>query len=327
MLFVWATGVARGLLEGVFSPPSPLVIGAHLAVLVGVFLLTDRKDQPLGRGRGVAVAGIALAATSAVLRTTSEAVDVWLIDFSAYLLALMLARGNVMLGIGGGATQVVMILAWGWATDQPFAGTVAMLSIPVLSYILGILWRVVLNWIVRAERAHRSERASAERESAAADAASRRFRRELEKVRAEVEPTLRSLHDGYEIDHAMVSRVSALEGAIRDRTFSPSLQHPRIARAAADARTRGVSIAMVADEIGPLTAVTESAATAIARAIDEMTEGSVVISVDPAHPAAVTVVTRGNATGRTTLTEAIEPPEDGELSEASRTDGPAARED
>jgi len=307
MVFVWSTGVVRGTLEGVFAPPAPLTVAAHIAVLAGVFLLTDRRDQPLGPGRGASLVAIALTATVAVVATTSAATDVWLLDFSTYLLALMLARGNVILAACAGAAQILIVVGWAVTTGQTFAGTLAMLTIPALSYVLGILWRVVLGWIVGAERAHRSERAGAERASAAADAARRRFRRELDRVRAEVEPTLRSIRDGEEIDPAMLTRVGVLEGAIRDRTFSPSLQHPRLDAAAADARARGVSVAMVADEIGPAATVTGEAAAGIARLIDEVPDGRVVISVDAADPTAVTVVTDGVVSGRTTLPEALRP--------------------
>ena len=96
---------------------------------------------------------------------------------------------------------------------------------------------------------------------------------------------------GHEIDEAMTTRMVVLEGAIRDRTFTPGLLHPRIDAAVAAARARGVSVAMVAEDIDPPMAVTDEAATAIGRLIDEVDDGSVVISARAADPATITVVT------------------------------------
>lgn len=308
MVFVWVTGVVRGQLEGVFATVAPALVGAHLAVLAGAILLTDRRDGPLARGRGAAVAAIALAATIAAVAATGTAADVWLLDFSAFLLALMLARGGVVAGGAGGAAQIVVVVGWAVATGQASAGTATMLAIPVLSYVLGVVWLVVLRGIVRAERAHRSETACAEREGAAAHAAGRRYERERQEVRAAAEPILRALRDGEPIDPAMTARVSVVEGAIRDRTFAPGLCHPVLAVAVAAARSRGVSVALLADDADGAGVVTDGAAARLARLVDAVTVGGVVIGVDSADPAAVTIVTRGGAEGRTTLRDAVRAP-------------------
>lgn len=305
MVFVWATGVARGLLEGVFNPPSPLTVGAHVAVLAGVFLLTDPRDRPLGRARAAGVAVIALAGTYAATTATDSAADVWLLDFSAYLLALMLARGNVGFGLAGGVAQVAYVVAWASASGQAAAGTVEMISIPVMSYILGVMWRVVLGWIVNAERAHRTERARGEREAAAAIAATELFRDELARVREEVTPSLEAIANGHSIDSDMLTRIAVLEGAIRDRTFTPRLQHPQIVEAAARARARGVRITMVAQDGPGRALISEAAAEQIARLIDTATSGSLIISSLPTEPGAINVVAHGESSSRTTLRDAI----------------------
>ncbi|MBN9192156.1 hypothetical protein [Microbacterium sp.] len=307
MVFVWTTGIARGLLEGVFSPPTVLVIAAHAAVLAGVFLLTAPSDRPLGRGRAAAVTAVALAATVVAVVTTTHAADVWLLDFSTYLLALMLARGNPAFGLAGGAGQVLFVVGWGTATAQPPSGIVAMLAIPMLSFVLGVVWRVVLRWIVARERAHRSEQARAERQAAAAEVATRRFRRELAEVRAEVLPVLAELRDGIPIDDDVHARVAVLEGTIRDRMRAPTLTHPLVTTAAAVARARGVRVALLAPASERPVRIDDDAAARIAAAVRDASDGSVVVSVGDADPTAVTIVTDGTRPGRTTVPDAVVP--------------------
>ncbi|WP_226531031.1 hypothetical protein [Microbacterium paraoxydans] len=307
MLFVWLTGGARGFIEGVFDQDLALVAGGYLLALIGVFLLTDPTDAPLGRARGTTLLVFALGATTAATVTTAEAGDVWLLDFSTYLLALMFVRGNPALGLGGGAAQVAIVLAWAVATEQPGVGVLSMLTIPLLSYLLGILWRIALRWIVRAERAHRSERARRNREAAAADAATEQYRSELATISAAVRPALRDVLGGVDIDAPFRSRVAALEGEIRDRIRARSLQHPAIVAAVSAARARGVVVTLIAPLAEASAGVTDAAAEAVADTVASVDGGALVISVAAGDGTTVSIVRDGNLSDAITLRGAVHP--------------------
>lgn len=308
MLFVWLTGGARGFIEGIFDQHLPLVAGGYLLALVGVFLLTDPADTPLGRARGTGLLVVALGATTAATVTTAEAGDVWLLDFSTYLLALMFVRGNPILGLGGGAAQATIVLIWALATAQPVAGVLSMLTIPLLSYLLGVLWRIALRWMVRAERAHRSERAKQDREAAAADAATEQFRSELAHISAAVRPTLRKIRDGADIDAPFNSRVTALEGEIRDRIRARSLQHPAIVAAVSAARARGVVVTLVAPLATASASVTDAAAEVIAHTVAGIDSGALVISVAAGDATTVSIVRDGDLADAISLRGAVRTP-------------------
>ncbi|MFF5624886.1 hypothetical protein ACFY5A_05935 [Microbacterium sp. NPDC012755] len=290
MVAVWASGVASGVLAGHFSPPRPLLMLAYLVALAGAVLLTDPRDRPLTGLRALSIPAATLSITLLVLIEGTAAKDVWLIDYAAYLVALQVARGNLVTGLSGTALQVAAVLIWAEIGGQDAGGVANMLAIPVSVAVLGLLWRGILRGMVGRERRHRSAAAESERMTRALDAASGDLQRELDAIRAQVSPTLRMLRDGGELTEEALTGIRILEGAIRDRIRSPRLQHPALNAAAAQARARAVSITMLSDAEDERV-LGDAAATRVAQLVTEAPSGATaVITVGGEQQDAVTVV-------------------------------------
>ncbi|MCK2037292.1 hypothetical protein KZC51_14250 [Microbacterium sp. SSW1-49] len=278
MIAVWCCGIAQGALEGLFSPPVPAYLLALLVVLAGAIVLTHRSDEPLRGVRAWAVPAATLAATVLMLSVLHEAGETWVIYFASYLVALQIGRGNPMIGGIGLGAQIALILGWGSLTGQTAAGMVDMLSIPIMSGVLGVIWRLTLRSIVARERAHRSEAAESARKAAAARAAAAQYRRELGAIAAEVQQVLERVRDADELDEDFLTELTMREGTIRDRIRSPRLHHPALADAAADARLRGVRVAVLGSHVPDAPRISDRTAAQVAAVLDGIADGSVVIS-------------------------------------------------
>ncbi|MGM1017518.1 MAG: hypothetical protein ACQEW8_08285 [Actinomycetota bacterium] len=291
LVFVWSCGLAQAVIDGRFTDQLALPLLAFAVALWGAIVLTWRQDRPLTGARAVAVPVAALIVTALALAISRSAEPVWLLDFAAYLLALQLARGNPVMGLGGGAAQVLTVSAWGAASGHAPEDIAAMLTIPLMAYVVGIIWRYVLRAIVRSERRHRSDAAESMRAENAARSAAEVVRRELDEVRRRVTPTLRLLRDGGELDDDVHVSVIVLEGSIRDRIRSPRLHHPLVDGAVTDARRRGITVTLLADEQSPSAArIGEQAAHALARLIADSTDREIVVSSTARRPDLIHVV-------------------------------------
>jgi hypothetical protein len=296
LVFVWTMGVAKGVIDGRFAHPDPLLMTAYAVALGGALVLTHPVDRPLSGIRAALVPIAALTVTALVLLADVPAQPEWLIDFSAYLLALLIARGNPVLGLGCGVVQVAGVVLWGIATGRPASGVTAMLAIAVMSYVLGIIWRMVLRGVVRQERAHRTEAAESDRRERAARAAAAQFQLDLEAIRDQAAPVLSRIARGDDLDPALLADISVLEGAIRDRVRSPRLRHPQLDEAVSRARRRGVRVTLLAD-VGT-----------VPRTIGDAAAGRIV-DILGRHPAARSVVVAAAAPESDELSVLVETPE------------------
>ncbi len=278
MIAVWCCGIAQGVIEGRFAPPAPAYLAALLVAVLGAIVLTYRSDEPLRGLRAWAVPAATLTTTALMLTVTSQADATWVIDFASYLVALQIGRGNTVIGGIGVVAQLALVVGWGALTGQPAAGIGAMVSIPIMSGIVGVIWRLTLRHMVARERAHRSEAAESARRGAAARAAAEQYRAELGAITREVEAVLERLRDADGIDDDFLTELTAREGTIRDRIRSPRLHHPAIADAAAVARRRGVRVAILANHVPDAPRISDRTAREVAAVLAGVAEGSVVIS-------------------------------------------------
>lgn len=278
MIAVWCCGIAQGVIEGRFAPPAPAYLAALLVAVLGAIVLTYRSDEPLRGLRAWAVPAATLTTTALMLTVVGEAEATWVIDFASYLVALQIGRGNTVIGGVGLTAQLALVVGWGVLTDQSASGIGAMVSIPIMSGIVGVIWRLTLRKMVARERAHRSEAAESARRGAAARAAAEQYRGELRAITREVEDVLERLRDADGIDEDFLTELTAREGTIRDRIRSPRLHHPAIAEAAAVARRRGVRVAILANHVPDAPRISDRSAREVAAVLAGVAEGSVVIS-------------------------------------------------
>jgi hypothetical protein len=290
MIAVWCCGIVQGVIEGRFAPPAPAYLAALLVAVLGAIVLTYRSDEPLRGLRAWAVPAATLTTTALMLTVVDQAGATWVIDFASYLVALQIGRGNPAIGGFGLAAQLALIVGWGSLTDQSASGIGAMVSIPIMSGIVGVIWRLTLRTMVARERAHRSEAAESARRGAAARAAAEQYRAELGAITREVEDVLERLRDADSIDEDFLTELTAREGTIRDRIRSPRLHHPAIADAAAVARRRGVRVAILANHVPDAPRISDRAAREVAAVLADVAEGSVVISSGAREVEALSVV-------------------------------------
>ncbi|WEK60276.1 MAG: hypothetical protein P0Y60_13240 [Candidatus Microbacterium colombiense] len=278
MIAVWCCGIAQGVVQGLFSPPAPAYLAALAVLLVGSIIITHRSDAPLQGWRAWAVPAATLVATALMLSVIDHAGEIWVVFFASYLVALEIGRGNPAIGGAGLGAQIALVVGWGVATDQPSDGIGAMISIPVMVGILGVIWRLTLRAMVARERAHRSKAAESVRRGAAARAAAEQYRQELAEITREVEGLLERVRDESRIDDDLITELTAREGVIRDRIRSPRLHHPDVADAAAVARMRGVRVAILASQAPGAPQISDRSAREVATILGGVAAGSVVIS-------------------------------------------------
>ncbi|WP_431075333.1 hypothetical protein [Microbacterium phyllosphaerae] len=295
LLFVWGCGVASGIIDGAFAPLHVGAIATYAALLIGAIILTYPQGGALDTGRACALWIIALGVTVAPMLLPAVPDGAWLAAFPAYLLGLMIARGNVVWGVTGNAVQALVFVLWAVSADGPLDSGLGLAATPVMTACTGLAWHFLLRSAVAREQVHRSEAARSALRAAIAKDAAATYRNDVERVRREASGSLTELHVGRPLDPAFRTEITALEGSIRDRIRSPSLQHPLVIDALDAARRRGVRVSVLVGAIfGPEERpVGLGAARELSALLATSTAGTVVISSDPRAPGIITVVLTG----------------------------------
>ena len=170
---------------------------------------------------------------------------VYLFDFASFLVALLIARGNPWHGAVGGAGMVLGGLAWGVSSGAPASVVGQLVALAVMSQVLGVLWRLVLRWVVRRERWHRSEAVQAQRDTAAARHATRLVEEELRQVRVIAQPILQRIAEGAPMSDDLRRDAAIVEGTVRDRLRAPAFRHPLLVEAIGRLRAQGADVTVV----------------------------------------------------------------------------------
>ncbi len=263
MATVWLLAVAWGLGTRGLAAVSVVDVAAYLCLLLGGIVLTSPTDEPLRPPQVALVAVCSVLTFGLTLLGQAPSGDSFLANLGAYLSALLIVRGNPVLG-GIGATAIILAGVW-WAesTGAPPATAVDLLAIPVVAFVVGFLWRRLLTGIVRMVGVHNDEAArSALRAEALAEAAETN-RREIAEVRRRVAPLLQRMARGEPLDAAGRVDLRVTEGAIRDWLRAPDLQDPALAAAIADLRRTGVHVLVLGADDEPLEPVLADALTAV----------------------------------------------------------------
>lgn len=292
LVFVWFTGVLSGFIQGYPDHDLPRVVLAYAVVLAGAVLLTTPGARPLPVWRAALVAAVPVVVAALALPQAHGSGDVWLIDIGGYLVGLLVARGNVVLGWIGLVAVAVEVVAGNVVLSGVDVDAAAILAKPVMAVIVGTVWRIVVAGMVRRERALRSASALAALESAALETATITSRAELDEILALVRPALDRIVDGSPLSDEERRQIVALEAQVRDRLRAPALSIPVIAGSAFAARLRGVEVVLLGDRSTGRNTVGGELGMRLAQLIDGMGAGRVSIRVNPAGRASdVTVVT------------------------------------
>ena len=105
LIAIWLLSLAWGIATGVFAELEPLDVLPYLTLLIGGYLLTRPGNQPLSPPRAIGVVVAALASDIFVLAALTVVQESWLVSLAYYLVALLIARGNSIIGgIGAAVT-------------------------------------------------------------------------------------------------------------------------------------------------------------------------------------------------------------------------------
>ncbi|MGC4153582.1 MAG: hypothetical protein QM628_10915 [Propionicimonas sp.] len=308
-IFVWACGGLQ-ILVGGSAATMPLVWAVALpTALAGALLLTTPGANPLPgvRAAWLPVISLLLGATAFV---SADAVgDLSVLNFAAYLVAFLIPRGNPVAGAIGSTLLIAASLAWALPQQPEFIEVARLLGIPIGCVVAGVVWRLVLQWVVRRERAHRSAAArSAERAAAAAEAIDA-SRVELAAIGDLVTPVLGRVADGEPIDAELRIELAHAEAAVRDRIRMPHLAHPRLTAEISRLRRLGVTVILLGESSSPEELIDPRLAEACRTVIAPVSSGRVTIrALPPNRPSALSVVVQSGAdTVRTQWSAAGEP--------------------
>lgn len=304
LVVVWALGLANGVITGQAGRPADLL--TYLIVLVGAVVLTGRGDDVLPRSSAALVVAASGLTVALVLVTVPITAVPWLVNLASYLVALLIARGNGTAGAIGAAVLLTVVLIAAVSGSADPVAVARLLWVPALAMVAGIVWRLILEQIVRRERAHRSQAARAARDIRIAREAAERYRAELDTIRDQAGPLLRSIADGGLLDAEHHRRLTVVEAAIRDRIRSPGLAHPELIAAVADRRRNGVRVLLLGAADDPAGGTDEPPGDALAAAIGAViapvTEGSITIrAIPPGRHGAVSVLIAGPSTTQRSL--------------------------
>ncbi len=161
-----------------------------------------------------------------------------------------------------------------------------MLAIPIGCVAVGVVWRLVVRYVVGRERAHRGAAArSAERAEVAAEAIAT-SRAELAAISDIVVPVLERVAGGEPIDEELRIELTHVEAVVRDRIRVPHLQHPLLVAEISRLRRLGVEVVLLGESSAPDQLIDERLAEACRAQIAPVTSGRVTIRALPANRAA-----------------------------------------
>ena len=286
LVFVCACGILASAMDGTITVAPLAWVIAGPAALLGSLLLTTPGASPLPLHRVIWLPIISLIVAGAAFLSADVVGDLAALNFAAYLVTFLIPRGNPIVGGVGSALLIGTSLAWA-LPQQPPAGSVAMmLGIPLGCVAAGVVWRLVLHWVVQRERDHRSAAArSFERTEAAAEAIEA-SRAELNVIGEQVIPVLTRIANGEPIDDELRLELAHAEAFARDRIRVPHLQHPELVAEISRLRRLGISVVLLGESTAPNQLIDPRLAEACRTTIAPVTSGRVTVRTLPANRAA-----------------------------------------
>lgn len=286
---IWLLTLGWGIVTGVFADLELLDVLPYLTLLLGGYLLSRPGNQPLSPPRAIGVVAAALASDVLVLAALTVVQESWLVSLAYYLIALLIARGNSVIGGIGAAIALGYGLAWAVLEGATPGATFQLLALPFIAIVVGGVWRVALRRVLARERLRRVDADRAARQTLAAAEAVEANRREFAAIGRQAGPLLRRIAGGEPLE-LLHPELRVVEGAIRDRIRSPGLQQPGLTEAIADRRRAGVHVLVLGEQQDEAPPGPDCVA-AISRLVAEADAGRVTVRIlPPGRDAAASVV-------------------------------------
>ncbi len=296
LLTVWALGVVSDTLRGAVAPPFGSELLALPFGLVSATVLTTRGDDALSSRRAIVVGGAAVISAAGALASGAELGHTWSFNLAAYVVALLLPRGNVRAGLVSGAAIGVLGLAWGIASRASLAQFVDLLALPMLALVVGAVWRGLLGRIVRRELTYNREAERAAMAAQVAEASGVAIRTELAEIATDVGDLLDIIGEGRPLDDELVDAITVAEADVRDRIRSPNLRHSALRAGIDRARRRGVQVQLLGSSSQP-SALTDLLAERLVETLDAVDAGTVTVrAIPPGRQGAVSLLRAGEET-------------------------------
>lgn len=292
LLYVTATGAAQTvLLWGTFARPW-LVVVALAATAAAAVLLSLPVDDPLPLAAALAVAALPVVNAACVLPQLDppHPERAWAFAVGCYFGGLLEVRGRPVAACGGGVVALALVLAWARSHHATALQAAAVAGLAVGAYLVGALWRRMLERHVDRIRAHRSEEVRAAVAESATRAAVAASAAELRTIGAEARVLLDRIGAGGVLDEAERADARLLEARLRDRIRARALAQEPVAGACNRARRNGTDVLLLDDGAGA-GALPAPVLRRIADLVAPVAEGRVTVRVlPPGRGALVTVL-------------------------------------
>ncbi len=250
MAGVWALNVIHEMLSGV-PVQAPWAWGAYAAGLGGALLLTQDGHRELAQISAWTLAACAVLAGTVLFAHADAGADIWMFNFACYLPALLIPRGNPVIGSICGGLLLILCAVYLWTHEGFTASGAALLTVPVLALVCGFIWRAVFRRMVRREQRFGREAEESRLVVIAAEERLAASSRAINMVREEAETLLERLARVERIDFGLRREIVAVEAGLRDRIRSPQLRHPRLDPLIFALRRRGGRVRLLGVQDGP----------------------------------------------------------------------------
>ncbi|HEY0117631.1 MAG TPA: hypothetical protein VGC04_02500 [Cellulomonas sp.] len=292
LLYVAATGAAQTLLLwDTFARPWLLVVALGATAAASV-LLSLPADDPLPLAATVAVAALPVVNAVLLLPQLDPAHPerAWAFAIGCYFGGLLEVRGRPVAAWCGGVVALALVLVWAHRHHATGEQTAAVAGLALGAYLVGALWRRMLNRHVATIRAHRGEEVRAAVEEAATRAAVAASSAELRTIGAEAQSLLERIGAGGVLDDRERADARLLEARLRDRIRARALAQEPVVGACDRARRHGTDVLLLDDGAGVRT-LPAPVLQRIAGLIAPVTDGRVTVRVlPPGRDALVTVL-------------------------------------
>ena len=234
----------------------------------------------------LAIAGVAVSLFSLPSPLTHVMQTGPSIGASVIILAFTAVRGRPLAAWAGSAAISLVATVWGHVAGQGafwgLAVTLPGYAIMLMGSLFSLMLRPMAGQLYALREANERQAALDAATAAATEVRERRLAALDERAR----PILTRIAEREEFTDDEVAVARLIEAQLRDGIRAPGLDHPRVRDAAWQARRRGVTVLLLDD--GGLAADgedTEAArrrlADAVARVLDETSDGRVTVRIQP----------------------------------------------
>ena len=278
---------------------------AYVAALTATILVTPPTHRVLSPRRVRVIMLLSILTTLSLSSYDSPSEQLWMLNYSACIPALLLIRNHLIAGLLAGASICSIGAAWVATFSSAAIAYVDVLTVPVIALATGSVWRYAF---------HRMSARESEHQAAALHT---RFRRDLlnaqvaethrafAEVAARTTTALQQLAACHTIGPALRRRILATEASVRDFIRAPFLQHPTLSSSIARIRARGVEVVLLgeSDAAASSGTISEALARAVSERIIELPTGARVHLSSPANAVGTALVLTVVDTGTTVRRE------------------------